>query len=299
MYVRAATGDDLAAIAELFGSVEEAAYGRPSRVDAEAVKGWMVSVPLETNTWLIEEDGALVAGAFARCVAGRGALAGAVRPAERSRGLGTRVADFAEARLAEEGAERLHAWTIAGDDGADALFRARGYREVRRFWDMAIELEDDLLEADLPEAAGEIEVFREADAHAFYTALEEAFEDHWEHQRESFDEWWPRQQAREAYDPSLWFLIRDGDQVAAVVRNDGQRMGGGFVAALGVRKPWRGRGYGRSLLLHSFREFRRRGQTRASLTVDAANASGATRLYESVGMEVETENVVWEKQSAQ
>jgi ribosomal protein S18 acetylase RimI-like enzyme len=67
------------------------------------------------------------------------------------------------------------------------------------------------------------------------------------------------------------------------------------VGALGVRRRWRGRGYGRALLLHTFREFRRRGMTRATLGVDAANPTGATRLYESVGMHVEQEEIVWEK----
>jgi ribosomal protein S18 acetylase RimI-like enzyme len=62
-----------------------------------------------------------------------------------------------------------------------------------------------------------------------------------------------------------------------------------------VRPGWRGRGYGRALLQHSFREFRRRGYTRAALGVDADNATGATQLYESVGMHAEQEMAVWEK----
>lgn len=43
---------------------------------------------------------------------------------------------------------------------------------------------------------------------------------------------------------------------------------------------------GFGLLLASFGEFRRRGARRASLGVDAANESGATRLYERAGMRV-------------
>jgi hypothetical protein len=35
--------------------------------------------------------------------------------------------------------------------------------------------------------------------------------------------------------------------------------------------------------------------TRATLGVDAANPTGATHLYESVGMHVQQEEVVWEK----
>ena len=80
----------------------------------------------------------------------------------------------------------------------------------------------------------------------------------------------------------------------AICRNEA-RESCGYVGALGVRRAWRGRGYGRALLLHSFREFRRRGQPRVTLGVDAANPTGATRLYESVGMHVLREDVVWEK----
>jgi ribosomal protein S18 acetylase RimI-like enzyme len=62
-----------------------------------------------------------------------------------------------------------------------------------------------------------------------------------------------------------------------------------------VRRPWRGRGYGRALLLHTFAEFYNRGTPRVTLGVDAQNPTGATKLYESVGMDVEQENVVFEK----
>jgi mycothiol synthase len=49
---------------------------------------------------------------------------------------------------------------------------------------------------------------------------------------------------------------------------------------------------------HSFREFHRRGQRRVGLGVDAENPTGATKLYESVGMVVDSEQVVWEKKLA-
>jgi len=51
-----------------------------------------------------------------------------------------------------------------------------------------------------------------------------------------------------------------------------------------VRAPWRGRGLGQALLLASFAEFHRRCRMRVELGVDSANPTGATRLYERVGM---------------
>ena len=277
------------AIAELFASVEEALLGRPSGVNADTVEGWLQTVAFETNTWLFEEDGLLVGGVFGQLFGDRGNFGGAVRPSAQGRGFGGQLIDLAETRLSEEGAARIHAWAFAADEPASELFRSRGYHEVRRFWEMAIELAEEPAEPGVP-----IETFREEEAEAFHAAIEEAFEDHWEPHPESFEEWWARQEARSNYDPSLWFVIHDGQEIAAVARNE-MRTSGGYVGVLGVRRPWRGRGYGRALLRHSFREFRRRGAKQATLGVDASNETGATHLYESVGMHVAQEEIVWEK----
>jgi mycothiol synthase len=289
--VRPATRDDLPAISQLFVALDEAKLGKRSRASVEAVASWLHDVDFETNTWLIEEDGRPVAAAFAHLHGDRGNSAGVVLPSAEGRGLGTRLLELVEERMVEEGARRIHTWALVDPVAAELLSR-RGYREVRRFWEMEIELDREPPE---PEAA--VETFREEDAEAFHAALDEAFSDHWEHTPHPFESWWERQRTRSNYDPSLWFLVRDGDEVAAVVRNE-VRPDEGHVGALGVRRSFRGRGYAKALLHHSFREFRRRRLARASLGVDAANPTGATKLYEGVGMHVEQENVVWEKQLA-
>jgi mycothiol synthase len=97
-------------------------------------------------------------------------------------------------------------------------------------------------------------------------------------------------------DPTLWFLVRSAEEIVAVTRNDSERSGGGWIGAIGVRRAWRGRGLAKALLLHSFGEFHRRGQRRVGLGVDSENATGATNVYESVGMVVDSEQVVWEKE---
>ncbi|HLX31367.1 MAG TPA: GNAT family N-acetyltransferase [Gaiellaceae bacterium] len=289
MNVRPATPADAEAVADLFNALEVALLGHRTSFDAEGVRGWWQTIAYETNTWLFEEDGALVAATGGQVFDGTGNSAGGVHPDAFGRGLGTRLLELVENRFVEENATRMHSWTIAADERGNDLFSRRGFREVRRFWDMAIELDD-----ELPEPLVAIEVFGEDDAPGFHAALEEAFADHWEHTPEPFEKWWSRQQARANYDPSLWLLIRDADEIVAVCRNEA-RPSGGYVGAIGVRRAWRGRGYAKALLHRAFREFRRRGMTHASLGVDASNPTGATRLYESVGMHVEVEHIVWEK----
>ena len=66
-----------------------------------------------------------------------------------------------------------------------------------------------------------------------------------------------------------------------------------------VRSPaglrWRRRRLALALLLHSFRELRGRGRKRVTLGVDAENTTGATRLYERVGMTVILRDDAYEK----
>lgn len=293
MNVRPAAAEDFDAMLALLVEDEEEVNGRPSRIGMDDLRAWTASVHLEHDSYLFEQDGELVALGWAEPEPGGDVTVaiGVIRPGWKGRGIGSRLVDRSEERAHAHGARRMHQVVLGRDAGAPELFRARGYREVRRFYEMAIQLEEPPDVPDLP-----IETFREADARAFHDALDEAFQDHWEHHGVSFEEWWRRHADKPNFDPSLWFLIRDGDEIAAVARNEGNRNGGGYVGALGVRRPWRGKGYAKALLLHSFRAFYDRGMPRVTLGVDAQNPTGATHLYERVGMHVEQENVVYEKE---
>ena len=291
---RPATREDADVVATLLADDEAVLLGRPSRLTALDVASWWVRVDLEHDSWLLEEGGRLVAAGWFEYHDALGFHVGVVAQGAKGRGLGGKLIDLAEGRAVAAGIPRVHTWVPALDPSAAALCESRGYSEVRRFYDMAIELTEPVPEPTLPEGLA-IETFVEDDARAFYDALDEAFQDHWENHPRPFEQWWEEKLAAPDYDPTLWFLIRDGGEVAATVRNDPERNGGGYVGAIGVRRPWRGRGLGKALLLHTFGEFQRRGQTRVTLGVDAANPTGATKLYERVGMHVEMEGIVFEK----
>jgi mycothiol synthase len=111
----------------------------------------------------------------------------------------------------------------------------------------------------------------------------------------TFDEWQRSRFGDPEFDPSLWKIAWDGDQVAGVSLNR-HRMGIGWIRTLGVRRPWRKRGLGEALLLYSFAEFYRRGRSTIGLGVDAQNPTGATRLYQKVGMTPASEFVTFEKE---
>ena len=101
----------------------------------------------------------------------------------------------------------------------------------------------------------------------------------------------------EQFDPSLFLVVWDGDEIAAASVNYAKRLGDwGFIATLGVRPAWRRRGLGLALLHESFRRFAERGETTAALGVDSENPTGAAHLYERAGMRVLWRADVWRKE---
>jgi mycothiol synthase len=131
-----------------------------------------------------------------------------------------------------------------------------------------------------------------------YEADMEAFSDHWDFHVEPFAVWCERTVERDDFDPSLWLIAWDGDEVAGFSLNSWHSSGDptyGWIHVLGVRRRWRRRGLGSALLRASFREFGRRGGTRVGLAVDAENLAGAVALYERVGMRMDRRYDVYEK----
>ena len=291
MNIRPLTSDDLERVAAMLKADEELLLGRPSQIGANDVREWLSRTDLEHDSVLYEDGGEVAAvGWVDSAPGGDVAIAiGVVHQGWKGRGLGAEILQRNEER-ARGRAARMHQIALAGDEAAQRLFRAHGYEEIRRFYDMAIEQIAPPPPVDLP-----VEPVTEDDLRAFHAALDESFQDHWEHHSTPFEEWWGRHGKNPNLDLSLWFLIRDGGEVAAVARNEANRNGGGYIGALGVRRPWRGKGYAKALLLHSFREFYERGMPRVTLGVDSQNPTGATHLYERVGMHVEMENIAFEK----
>lgn len=160
---------------------------------------------------------------------------------------------------------------------------------------MAIELSEAPPEPVVP-AGFVVDELRDDEYEAFYEVLNEAFAEHWEWHPDPYEDWLARRQGqhRDEHGP-IWFVVREGDELVAVTRNDANVAGGGYVGAIGVRPAWRGKGLARALLQRTFAEFWRRGTTRVTLDVDVQNETGAVSLYEQVGMAVETCGVAFEK----
>ncbi len=209
--------------------------------------------------------------------------------------------NFVEERAREEmklAAPDLRVFIRSTMDGKDAAAKkqheAAGYVAVRFNWRMEIKLEKAPPDANWPDGV-ELRPFdREAHAQLVWQADNEAFRDHWGSHDSTFEDWSRRKFSPSEFDPTLWVVAWDGDQIAGFSQNR-YRMGIGWVGTLGVRRPWRKKGLGMALLQHSFGEFYQRGMKTIGLGVDASNPTGATRLYRGAGMVVASEFITYDK----
>jgi ribosomal protein S18 acetylase RimI-like enzyme len=295
--LRSPVPEDAPAISELCNAITSDLYGEDD-VDAQAVRGWF-SLP-DVELRIAERDGEFVAYADVSSEGGERFNVDLRVPLG-----GDGLAADALLRDAEEWA-RAHAKPDAviraftperNGTAVDALTRA-GYRVVRHSFTMEIELRDEFAPVEPPEGIAFRTFDPDRDERRVYDCLNDAFAENWGHRPEPIEHWRARTIAGDRFDPELWWLADDGDDLAGFSLNGWHFSGDprcGWVATLGVRRPWRRRGLGVALLLHSFADFQRRGATRVGLGVDAENPTGAVRLYERVGMRAVRRNDTYEK----
>ncbi|HEU5226389.1 MAG TPA: GNAT family N-acetyltransferase [Ktedonobacteraceae bacterium] len=303
--MRHPTMADLAEVTALLRICEVALDGAAETTLDDIRTGWqMPSFDLAKDAWLVLSDEGKIVGAavvehreHARLYTG-----GEVHPDYRNRGIGTYLLHLAEQRahqhipLAPAEARVTLNTSLSNQHKAGLrLLEEHNFQFVRYFWRMAIEVN---AEPPMPEWAEGITVrsFTPDMTRAVYEADEEAFKDHWGHMPLAFEEWQRWTVQREGFDPTMWFLAMDGDEIAGFSLCKDEKESGGWVHVLGVRRSWRRKGIGLALLHHSFGEFYKRGIHNVYLGVDAQSLTGATRLYERAGMHVIRQYNAYEKE---
>jgi GNAT superfamily N-acetyltransferase len=293
-----AVAADAAAVAALMMAAESAAYGATTFSQADLEDEW-ADLDLERDARVVRDGGGAVVGYGVLEERGdRWRVEGYVHPDARGRGIGALLATELEQDAARRGAHRVQNSVFEVDAAARGLLESLGYDLVRVFREMRIELD-----APPPPPAWpgglRVDAFAlERDAAAFHAAHEEAFADHWDHPARDFAAWSKTHLESERFDPALWCVVRAGDEIAAGTICTGETYGGGWVAALFTRRPWRKQGVGAALLADAFGRFWERGERSVGLGVDAESATGAFRLYERAGMKPALGWVMYEKRLA-
>lgn len=222
---------------------------------------------------------------------------GFVHPDREGSGLGSVIIDWGlERSRAMEGdappSTRITnlCFANATNESAHQLFEENGYSLSRYFLEMERALDGTVAVEAFPNDVTVRTMRGVEDIEVIVDPVMEAFRDHYGHTdstRESEVEQWHRWRGTDEWDDSLvWIVEADGVPVAVNMSVDslGARTETGYVASLAVLRDWRGQGIARALLTTAFAEFQRRGRREVALHVDADSLTGATRLYEGVGM---------------
>ena len=196
----------------------------------------------------------------------------------------------AAARLKEGDDWKIEAGAFDQDEVYIDVLEAAGFHEVRRFWHMHIDLGREHLTPPEPPAGVTLTIAESDDDRRLLHRLDEAaFAEHFGFAPHPYDDWISWFSDRRDARPDLWWLAwLDGEPVGVCIGDDSRiERGAGHVRVLGVVPQARGRGIARWLLLESFAQGARDGRTAMTLTVDSDNTTGATALYDGVGMRPE------------
>lgn len=202
--------------------------------------------------------------------------------------------------------ERFAPATVCDTGSQDEVFlESLGYKPARYFYDMSITLQDPPTVMPLPAAF----TIRSLDYPSGLEALAEAYDDMWRDHygyvqqpiAEIVADWTRFAENSPHFDPNMWYIANDTatGEIAGLIMcmlQTATNPAQGLVALVGVRRAYRKQGLAQAMLTHAFAEFWNRDQKTIILGVDANSPTGATRLYERVGMAVVKRYALLEKE---
>lgn len=302
--IRAPTMDDVEAVYALDQICSTLEYGAPDVTLDDLRDKWQTpGINLARDSWLVTTLDERVVGYalvwfFAQSRFYSYLFA---HPDYRERGVGERPLGLIEERaremLAETGTpKRMATFHEVNEPNvwAARLLEARGYRAIRGHLRMHITLDEAPAESPIPKGLALRALTPGQDDRAAWEANNEGFADHWNFMPIPYETWAHWTVANESFDPTLCFLMMEGEEIAGMAQCE---VSGdlGWVNDLSVRKPWRRRGIAYALLRHAFAEFYRRGLRQVALTVDAESTTGAPQLYTRAGMRPIRRKMIYEK----
>lgn len=232
---------------------------------------------------------------------------GAVLPQWRRKGIGAALLAENERKSRELSATHetdrpriFGSWASDRQEANICLLRNSGFEPARWFFEMTRELSDPIPEVPLPDGL-EVRPVTTESVRQVWLADVEAFKDHWGG-FDSSDEALKRWIERPSFDPTLWVVAYDGDEVAGGVINaihpeENEAIGvqRGWLESVFTRRQWRRRGLARALIARSLGLLKERELAQGILGVDADNPTGALGLYEGIGFQVAERSTAYRK----
>jgi len=227
-------------------------------------------------------------------------------PAWRDQAIEETMIQWCEGRLRNisqehpKDSKRLFQYSsLEAKKSLNKILESLGYTSTRFFIEMSRPLED-IPEAELHEGI-EARPVTEEHAHKVWEAANEAFRDHWGYSEPKEEEYISYKSSK-YFQPDLWQVAWDGDEVVSSVmnyidqdHNKKYHRKRGWTENISTRREWRRRGIARALIVRSMHMHKANGMTEVALGVDTDNPNGALKLYQSLGYKKLRTEVIYRK----
>ena len=323
--LRPYTTPDVQAVVEVINADSQKTLGYPRAVTDSVGNLRMVRyVPLSSDKVVaVIEQGKIVGYAY---IADKEngivtEVGGAVHPGYWGRGVGQLLLTWAKERAevlahqAPAGVRTvLQANLYETEQEAIKLFTDSGYEKMREWVHMSLEMDQPFPDPSLPEGLTLREMDLDQDWDLVGPAMDEAFADHWgaiqlpatdeepgeevndEDEEESDDS--PGDDSF-SNAPGYCFIVLAGDKVAGGILCNAklvERRDTGRVGSVFVRREYRRRGIGQTLMKTAFNTFWKQGVNRIILDTDSESFSQSTKFYEGLGMKPYRREFLYEKE---
>lgn len=232
-----------------------------------------------------------------------------IDPDYLGRGIGSSLTDWAESKAKENISKApekskviLRASNFMKMESSSSFLRERDFGLSRYYFRMNMNMPSKSTTVSLDPAIC-IETFsKRKNLKEIIDCTEDCFVDHWGWWRMPDDELWEdwnhQIKTNPFHDPDLWFLAMDEDKLVGLcladtgMDNDPDTA---YIDMICVRKEYRKKGIASYLLQITNSELEKRKKKAVKLHVDGSSLTGATRVYEKAGFQVDQTRMMFEK----
>ncbi len=212
---------------------------------------------------------------------GRVILDGAVHPAHRGRGVGSRLLEIAIDHSRKLGAKLVQIPIAERMQASQYFVRKRGFQVVRRYWQMSLTE----YRGGVPQVPHGFELrhFVPGDEESLCTLQNLAFAGSWGFRPNAVEEIRYLVNTSWCHPKGILFVTENQRKAGYCwTMDDHARKEKGYIRMMGVDPMRQGRGLGRAVLVAGIDYLRKRGMKQIELLVDSRNSS-AKHLYQSAG----------------
>jgi len=227
----------------------------------------------------------------------------AVLPRFRGKGIAKKLVEEALKSLKDRGMEIAESWAQSDREACVHIYEGFGFKQVRVMSMMEKSLDQvpfnivENKETRIRQAM----IYDEKEVELLNRLDNESFKEHFNYRPRTIEEtkyallenpWFQRQE---------WFFAVLKNQsvgYAGVGVDEGlnkeKGLKWGWILDIGVLKPYRRKGIGTGLMLHGLELLKAMGMSDAVLYVDDMNPTNAIKLYEKLGFNALTKNIVYQ-----